>query len=164
MKTKLLLAPALTLVFAVLGMGGMPAGALPPGTPEGNMVWTPGVPTAERDATFGVSARDPDGVIISVRIDFGDGTFANLPTAPRSALKDVSACAFGDEFVGSVRHQYLHAGTYSARVTIVGGSCPLTGVVQDATWTKGYVLSVVKPASSPAPADTAPGGITAPGL
>lgn len=159
MKTRVILVG----VIAVLALSGMPADAVPPGPPEGNMAWTPGVPTAERDVTFGVSARDPDGVILSIRIDFGDGTSVNLATPPRSLAKDVSACAFGDRFAGSVMHRYAKPGTYAARITIVGGSCPLSDAVQEATWTKDYALSVVK-AGAAGPSDAAPGGVTAPGL
>lgn len=153
MKTRVIL----TALAAVLALSGMPADAVPPGPPEGNMVWTPGVPTAERDVTFGVSARDPDGPIISIRVDFGDGTSANLATPSRSAVKDASACLFGDRFAGSVLHRYSKPGSYAARVTVVGGTCPLSGVIQEATWTKTYALEVISPAAH-SPGNEMPGG------
>lgn len=159
MKTRVIL----TALAAVLALSGMPADAVPPGPPEGNMVWTPGVPMAERDVTFGVSARDPDGPIISIRVDFGDGTSANLATPPRSAVKDASACLFGDRFAGSVLHRYARPGTYAARVTIVGGTCPLSDVIQEVTWTKTYALEVVR-ATAQSPEHELPGGSVQPAL
>lgn len=122
------------------------------------MVWTPGQPTADRDVHFGVTARDPDGPIISVRIDFGDGTSVNLATPPRSLLRDASACAFGDTFSGSVKHRYSSPGTYQAKLTIVSGSCPLTDAIQDATRVKGYELRVITSGSGPAEGATTPVG------
>ncbi|HEX9696844.1 MAG TPA: PKD domain-containing protein [Actinomycetota bacterium] len=154
MKARFLL----TALAAILAMAGPPASAVPPGTPDGSLVWTPGQPVADRDVTFGVSVRDPDGAILSVRVDFGDGTYANLATASRSTVKDVTACAFGDTFTGSVRHRYATPGVYQAKLTVVAGSCPLTGVLQETSWIKGYELRVVSAASGPAGGATSPVG------
>ncbi|HVL91668.1 MAG TPA: hypothetical protein VM841_15715 [Actinomycetota bacterium] len=150
----------LTALAATLAMAGPPASAIVPGGPDGSMVWTPGQPTADRDVTFGITARDSDGPIISVRVDFGDGTHANLAVPPRSTLRDASACAFGETFSGSVKHRYASPGTYQAKLTIVSGSCPLTSALQDATRVKGYELRVVTATAGPADGASAPlGGI-----
>lgn len=151
----------LVALAAVLAIAGPPASAVPPGSPDGSMVWTPGQPTADRDVQFGVTARDPDGPIISVRVDFGDGTFANLSTGPRSPLKDATACAFGDAFQGSIKHRYASPGTYQAKLTIVAGSCPLTNAIQEATSVKPYELRVVGSAGGPSDgADSPVGGLS----
>lgn len=140
-----ILGAALTAALA-LALG--PAGAVPPGGPDPSFTWSPGMPARGQDATFTISANDPDGVIVSATLDFGDGTRATV-SPPRSLAKDAAACVFGDSLVTTVRHQFARTGDFHVRLTVVSGSCPLTGPLQEASASITKTVNVVERAAGP---------------
>ncbi len=155
-----MLLTALAVLAAVLSL--QPGAAIPPGNENPMLTWSPGNPEPGRDVTFSGAAHDPDGLITSMTLEYGDGTQDKI-VVPRSLTKDLAACVFGDYFAGTFRHRYSQAGDYPVKVTVTSGACPLTDALQDTVSWKSFSIKVSKQTSSAvAPAEAAeaavPGG------
>lgn len=138
-RSRLLIATAALLAAALTLSTGS---AVPPGGPQGQLAWSPGNPQPGRDVTFSISASDPDGIVLSAKIEYGDGT-SDMITSQRSLAKDATACLFGDYFVGTLKHSYARTGRYPVRLTIVSGACPLAEALQETQHVAPYVVEVV---------------------
>ncbi|GAC1421339.1 MAG: hypothetical protein NVSMB57_14930 [Actinomycetota bacterium] len=138
MKFRFLAIAALLCVPAVAPHAGS---ALPAGSKQASMGWSPGRPEAKHDVTFSISASEPNGQISTVKIEYGDGATDTI-VAPRSVLHDAFGCVIGDTFSGSVRHRFSHTGDFPVRLIVTSAPCP--GSMQDPTLVVAYTVSVVR--------------------
>jgi hypothetical protein len=112
------------------------AGTAPPRIADAH--WVGGAPRADQEATLEIRAVDPDGVVITVWVQWGDGWVA---------IADLF-CLPGSEVGAPVRlglsHTYDAPGRYQARVFAESvGPCDNPGLIEESPFR--HVPTPVRP-------------------